>query len=156
MRPLDLRCIMATGSVRPIEVLLVEDDENDVRIAREGLEDAKLLNRLTVIGDGSEVLAYLRGEGEHAGAPRPDLILLDLNLPGRDGRHVLADIKSDPDLHQIPVVVLTGSAAEEDVVRSYDHHANAYVTKPVDLQTFADVVRRIDEFFISVVRLPSI
>jgi CheY-like chemotaxis protein len=146
---------MATGPVRPIEVLLVEDDEHDVLIAREGLEDAKVLNRLTVIGDGSEVLAYLRGEGEHAGAPRPDLILLDLNLPGRDGRQVRADVKSDPDLRRIPVVVLTGSAAEEDVVRSYDLHANAYVTKPVDLRTFVEVVRRIDDFFISVVRLPS-
>jgi CheY-like chemotaxis protein len=146
---------MATGTPRPIEVLLIEDDVDDVRLAREGLDDAKFLNRLTVIGDGSEVLAYLRGEGEHAGAGRPDLILLDLNLPGRDGREVLADLKSDPDLRRIPVVVLTGSAAEEDVLRSYDLHANAYVTKPVDLQTFVDVVRRIDNFFISVVRLPS-
>jgi CheY-like chemotaxis protein len=146
---------MATGPARPIEVLLVEDDENDVLIAREALADAKVLNRLTVIGDGAEVLAYLRGEGEHAGAARPDLILLDLNLPGRDGRRVLADVKSDPDLRRIPVVVLTASAAEEDVLRSYDLHANAYVTKPVDFERFVEVIRQIDEFFISVVRLPA-
>ena len=145
---------MSGYAVRPIEVLLVEDDEADVRLTREGLEAGKVLNRLTVLSDGTEVIAYLRGEGGHAGAPRPDLVFLDLDLPGRDGRHVLADIKGDPELRRIPVVVLTASKAEEDVVRSYDLHANAYVTKPVDFQSFVKVIRKIDEFFISVVRLP--
>jgi two-component system, chemotaxis family, response regulator Rcp1 len=141
-------------TARPVEVLLVEDDEGDVRLAREGLAAGKVLNRVTVLGDGSEVIAFLRGEGEHAGAPRPDLILLDLNLPGRDGRLVLADIKGDPELRRIPVVVLTASKADEDVVRSYDLHANAYVTKPVGLDTLVEVVRKIDAFYLSVVRLP--
>jgi two-component system, chemotaxis family, response regulator Rcp1 len=141
-------------TARPVEVLLVEDDEGDVRLAREGLAAGKVLNRVTVLGDGSEVIAFLRGEGEHAGAPRPDLILLDLNLPGRDGRLVLAEIKGDPELRRIPVVVLTASKADEDVVRSYDLHANAYVTKPVGLDTLVEVVRKIDAFYLSVVRLP--
>jgi CheY-like chemotaxis protein len=145
---------MSTYAVRPIEVLLVEDDEEDVRLTREGFEAGKVLNRLTVLSDGTEVMAYLRGEGEHDGAARPDLVLLDLNLPGRDGRQVLADIKADPELRRIPVVVLTASNVDEDVVRSYDLHANAYVTKPVDFQSFVKVIRKIDEFFISVVRLP--
>ena len=145
---------MSDETFRPIEVLLVEDDEADARIARECLAAAKVLNRVTVLGNGSEVIAYLRGEGEHAGAPRPDLILLDLNLPGRDGRLVLADIKGDPELRRIPVVVLTASTADEDVLRSYDLHANAYVTKPVGFDTFVEVVRKIDAFFLSVVRLP--
>jgi len=145
---------MSEETVRPIEVLLVEDDEGDVRLASEGLAAGKVLNRVTVLRDGSDVIAYLRGEGEHAGAPRPDLILLDLNLPGRDGRLVLADIKRDPELRRIPVVVLTASKADEDVLRSYDLHANAYVTKPVGFDTFVEVVQKIDAFFLSVVRLP--
>ena len=145
---------MSQDTVRPIEVLLVEDDEGDVLIAREALAAGKVLNCVTVLRDGADVLAYLRGEGEHAGAPRPDLILLDLNLPGRDGRQVLADIKGDPELRRIPVVVLTASNADEDVIRSYDLHANAYVTKPVGFDTFIEVVRKIDAFFLSVVRLP--
>ena len=145
---------MSEETVRPVEVLLVEDDEGDVLIAREGLAAGKVLNRVTVVGDGAEVLAYLRGEGEHAGAPRPDLILLDLNLPGRDGRLVLADIKGDPELRRIPVVVLTASEADEDVLRSYDLHANAYVTKPISFDTFVEIVHKIDAFFLSVVRLP--
>ena len=145
---------MSDEIIRPIEVLLVEDDEADARIAREGLAAGKVLNRVTVLGDGSEAIAYLRREGEHAGAPRPDLILLDLNLPGRDGRQVLAEIKDDPELRRIPVVVLTASQADEDVIRSYDLHANAYVTKPVGFDTFVEIVRKIDAFFLSVVRLP--
>jgi len=145
---------MSDETFRPIEVLVVEDDEADARIARECLAAAKVLNRVTVLGNGSEVAAYLRGEGEHAGARRPDLILLDLNLPRRDGRLVLADIKGDPELRRIPVVVLTASTADEDVLRSYDLHANAYVTKPVGFDTFVEVVRKIDAFFLSVVRLP--
>ena len=145
---------MSQDAVRPIEVLLVEDDEGDALIAREGLAAGKILNHVTVLSNGAEVLAYLRGEGEHAESPRPDLILLDLNLPGRDGRQVLADIKADPELRRIPVVVLTASEADEDVIRSYDLHANAYVTKPVGFDTFIEVVRKIDAFFLSVVRLP--
>jgi CheY-like chemotaxis protein len=146
---------MLAEAVRPIEVLLVEDDEGDVLMTREALEEGKVLNRLNVVGDGVEALDYLRRLGRHATAARPDLILLDLNLPKRDGRQVLADIKTDPQLRRIPVVVLTTSEAEEDVVRSYDLHANAYVSKPVDFDCFVKVVQQIDEFFISVVRLPG-
>ncbi|HET9610757.1 MAG TPA: response regulator [Acidimicrobiales bacterium] len=146
---------MLGDDVRPIEVLLVEDDEGDVLITREALAEGKVLNRLNVASDGVEALAYLRREGRYADATRPDLILLDLNLPRRDGRQVLADVKGDTDLRRIPVVVLTTSEAEEDVLRSYDLHANAYVTKPVDFDRFVEVVRQIDDFFISVVRLPS-
>jgi two-component system response regulator len=146
---------MLAETVRPIDVLLVEDDEGDVLMTREALAEGKVLNRLNVVGDGVEALDYLRRGGRHASAVRPDLILLDLNLPKRDGRQVLAEIKSDPDLRRIPVVVLTTSEAEEDVLRSYDLHANAYVTKPVDFDRFVQVIQQIDEFFISVVRLPS-
>jgi CheY-like chemotaxis protein len=137
-----------------IEVLLVEDDAGDVVMTREALDEGKVLNRLHVVGDGVEALEFLRREGEFADAPRPDLILLDLNLPRRDGRQVLAEVKSDPELRRIPVVVLTTSEAEEDILRSYDLHANAYVTKPVDFNRFVEVIQQIDEFFISVVRLP--
>jgi CheY-like chemotaxis protein len=140
---------------RPIEVLLVEDDEGDVLMTREALAEGKVLNRLHVVGDGVEALAFVRQEGSHADARRPDLILLDLNLPKKDGRQVLEEIKSDPDLRRIPVVVLTTSEAEEDVLRSYELYANAYVTKPVDFDRFVEVIRQIDDFFISVVRLPT-
>jgi CheY-like chemotaxis protein len=146
---------MLAEAVRPIEVLLVEDDEGDVLMTREALEEGKVLNRLNVVGDGVEAIDYLRGTAGHAGRTRPDLILLDLNLPKRDGRQVLAEVKSDPDLRRIPIVVLTTSEAEEDVLRSYDLHANAYVTKPVNFDRFVEVIRQIDEFFISVVRLPG-
>jgi CheY-like chemotaxis protein len=145
---------MPVRPARPIEVLLVDDDEDDVLMMREALRTAKSSTRLEVLGDGFEVIPYLRGEGDHAGANRPDLILLDLNLPGRSGNQVLADIKGDPDLRRIPVVVLTVSGAEEDVLLSYDLHANAYVTKPLDLRGFMEAIRKIDEFFITVVRLP--
>jgi CheY-like chemotaxis protein len=138
----------------PIEVLLVEDDPGDVLMTREAFIEHKLRNRLTVVSDGAEALDYLRREGAFAEAPRPDLILLDLNLPRRDGREVLAEIKKDPDLQRIPVVVLTTSQAESDVLRSYQLHANAYVAKPVDFDSFIAVVRQIDEFFVSVVKLP--
>jgi CheY-like chemotaxis protein len=137
-----------------IEVLLVEDDAGDVVMTREALEEGKVLNRLHVVGDGVEAIEFLRREGQYADAPRPDLILLDLNLPRRDGRQVLAEVKGDPDLRRIPIVVLTTSEAEEDILRSYDLHANAYVTKPVDFDRFVAVIQQIDEFFISVVRLP--
>jgi CheY-like chemotaxis protein len=138
----------------PIEVLLVEDDPGDVLMTREALADSKLLNTLHVVDNGEEAIAFLRRENSHADAPRPDLILLDLNLPRVDGREVLSIVKNDPALRQIPVVILTTSDAEEDVLRSYDLHANAYVTKPVDFEAFVDVIRQIDDFFLSVVRLP--
>jgi CheY-like chemotaxis protein len=141
-------------SVMPIEVLLVEDDPGDVLMTREAFEEHKVRNRLTVVSDGVEALAYLRRQGRYADAVRPDLVLLDLNLPKRDGREVLAESKSDESLRQIPVVVLTTSQAEDDVLHSYRLHANAYVTKPVDFEQFIAVVRRIDDFFVSVVKLP--
>jgi CheY-like chemotaxis protein len=140
---------------RQIEVLLVEDDPGDVLMTREAFEDYKLTNQLHVVQDGADAMAFLRREGEYADAPRPDLVLLDLNLPRMDGREVLQAIKSNPEFASIPVVVLTTSEAEEDVLRSYSLHANAYVTKPVDFERFIDVVRQIDDFFVTVVRLPS-
>ena len=138
----------------PIEVLLVEDDPGDVLMTQEAFEEHKLRNRLTVVSDGAEALAYLRQEGKYETAVLPDLILLDLNLPRRDGREVLEEIKRDEKLRRIPVVVLTTSQADEDILRSYQLHANAYVTKPVDFDRFIAVVRQIDEFFVSVVKLP--
>jgi CheY-like chemotaxis protein len=141
-------------TVAPIEVLLVEDDPGDILMTREAFEEHKVHNRLTVVSDGVEALAYLRREGSYAEAVRPDLVLLDLNLPRRDGREVLAEIKKDKDLHHIPVVVLTTSQADEDILCSYQLHANAYVTKPVDFDRFISVVRQIDDFFVTVVKLP--
>jgi CheY-like chemotaxis protein len=138
-----------------IDVLLVEDDPGDVLMTREALADNKVTNRLSVVSDGVAAMEYLRREGEYADAAPPDLVLLDLNLPKMDGREVLAAMKSDDGLCRIPVVVLTTSDAEEDVLRSYSLHANAYVTKPVDFARFIEVVRKIDDFFVSVVRLPS-
>jgi CheY-like chemotaxis protein len=138
----------------PIDVLLVEDDPGDVLMTREAFEENKVANRLAVVSDGAAAMQYLRREGEYADAPVPDLVLLDLNLPRMDGREVLAAMKSDESLRSIPVVVLTTSEAEEDVLRSYSLHANAYVTKPVDFSRFIEVVRQIDDFFVSVVRLP--
>jgi len=140
---------------RAIDVLLVEDDPGDVLMTREAFEDYKVANNLYVVNDGVTAMEFLRKEGEHADAPTPDLVLLDLNLPRMDGREVLAALKEDPDLRRIPVVVLTTSEAEEDVLRSYSLHANAYVTKPVDFNRFIEVVRQIDEFFVTVVRLPK-
>jgi len=145
----------AEQAERQIEVLLVEDDPGDVLMTREAFADYKLRNQLHVVDDGVQALEFLRQEGDFAEAPRPDIVLLDLNLPRMDGREVLAAIKSDPELASIPVVVLTTSEAEEDVVRSYSLHANAYVTKPVDFERFIDVVRQIDDFFVTVVRLPG-
>ena len=139
---------------RQIEVLLVEDDPGDVMMTREAFQDYKLHNELHVVSDGAEAMAFLRHEGEYAGRPRPDLVLLDLNLPRMDGRQVLEAIKSDPELASIPVVVLTTSENEDDVLRSYSLHANAYVTKPVDFARFIEVIRQIDDFFVTVVRLP--
>ncbi len=143
-----------TSAGRAIEILLVEDDPGDELITREAFEHNKLKNNLHVAHDGEEGLDFLYQRGPYEGAPRPDLILLDLNLPKYDGRQLLEKVKSDPDLSRIPVVVLTTSTAEEDILRSYELHANAYVTKPVDLDQFINAVRQIDEFFIQVVRLP--
>jgi CheY-like chemotaxis protein len=138
-----------------IEVLLVEDDPGDVLLTKEAFADNKVRNNLNIVSDGEEATAYLRRQGVYADAPRPDLILLDLNLPRKDGREVLRDIKADPDLRTIPVVVLTTSEADEDILNSYALNANAYVTKPVDFDSFIRIVRQIDDFFVTVVKLPG-
>jgi two-component system, chemotaxis family, response regulator Rcp1 len=138
----------------PVEILMVEDNPGDVRLTKEALKEGKVYNNLHWAKDGVEALEFLRREGEHANAPRPDIILLDLNLPKKDGREVLSVIKSDDQLKHIPVVVLTTSKAEEDVLRSYELHANCYVTKPVDLDKFIVVVQSIDRFWLTVVTLP--
>jgi two-component system, chemotaxis family, response regulator Rcp1 len=139
---------------RPIEVLLVEDNPGDVRLTREALKEGKVRNNLYVVSDGTEALSFLRREGDHAGAVRPDLILLDLNLPRMDGRQVLEEIKGDPELRMIPVVILTSSQAEQDILKAYDLHANCYVTKPVDLDQFITVVQSIESFWFTIVKLP--
>jgi CheY-like chemotaxis protein len=144
----------AAASGKPIEILLVEDDPGDVRLTVEALKDAKVLNRLSVASDGVEAMAFLRREGRHANVPVPDLILLDLNLPRKDGRAVLAEIKTSPGLRRIPVVVLTTSHDERDILQAYDTHANCYITKPVDLKQFLSVVKAIDDFWLTVVKLP--
>jgi CheY-like chemotaxis protein len=144
----------AADPIQPIDILLVEDDEGDALMTREAFEHYKIRNRLHVVKDGDEALDYLRRKGQYADAARPGLILLDLNLPRRDGRAVLAELKADPDLRVIPVVVLTTSDAEEDILRTYSLHANAYVQKPVDFDRFIEVIRQIDAFFVTVVRLP--
>ena len=139
---------------KPIEIFLVEDNPGDVRLTQEAFKEGKVRNNLSVVEDGLEALAFLRREGKYAGAPRPDLILLDLNLPRKDGRLVLADIKEDPKLRSIPVVILTTSKAEEDIVRTYNLHANCFITKPVDLDQFIRVVRCIEDFWLTIVKLP--
>lgn len=144
----------AQASGKPIEILLVEDNPGDVRLTREALKDGKVLNRLNVVTDGVEAMEYLRRKGQYAAAPRPDVILLDLNLPRKDGREVLAELKTDPDLKRIPVVVLTTSDAEKDVLRAYDLHANCYITKPMDLMQFTTVVRAAEDFWLTIVKLP--
>ncbi|UOZ06084.1 response regulator [Amycolatopsis sp. WQ 127309] len=143
-----------TQTPEPIDVLLVEDDPGDVLMTREAFEHYKIRNTLSVVSDGEQALQFLRREPPYEDAPRPGLILLDLNLPRRDGREVLAEVKASPELRSIPVVVLTTSEAEEDIARSYDLHANAYVTKPVDFDSFVEAVRQIDSFFVTVVKLP--
>ena len=138
----------------PVEILLVEDNPGDVRLTKEALREGKVYNNLHWAKDGVEALEFLRREGKHAAAPRPDIILLDLNLPKKDGREVLSSIKNDDRFKQIPVVILTTSEAEEDVLRSYELHANCYITKPVDLEKFIVVVQSIDRFWLTVVTLP--
>jgi CheY-like chemotaxis protein len=139
---------------RPVEILLVEDNPGDVDLTRETLQDSKLLNHMNVVGNGVEAMAYLRRQGKYAEATRPDLILLDLNLPKKDGREVLAEVKADDRLRRIPVVVLTTSSAEQDILQTYDLHANCYITKPVNLDQFSAVVRAIEEFWFTIVKLP--
>jgi len=139
---------------RPIEILMVEDNPGDIRLTVEALKEAKVRNNLHTVEDGVEALAFLRREGRYAEAPRPDLVLLDLNLPKMNGREVLAVIKEDPDLRRIPVVILTVSQAEQDIVKSYNLHANCYITKPVDLDQFLEVVKSIENFWLTVVMLP--
>jgi chemotaxis family two-component system response regulator Rcp1 len=138
----------------PIQILLVEDSPGDVRLTQEVLRDARIANDLHVVGDGEQAMAFLRQEGDYASHPRPDLVLLDLNLPRKDGREVLADLNSDPELKAIPVIVLTTSEAEQDILRSYRLAANAYITKPIDLNEFIAVVRSIETFWLTIVRLP--
>ena len=146
---------MIPADIEPIQILLVEDSPGDVALTTEALRDARIANELHVVTDGESAMEFLRRQGEYADAPRPDLVLLDLNLPRKDGREVLAEIKWDDDLRRIPVVVLTTSTADADILRSYDLHANCYISKPVDFPQFLDVVRSIEGFWLSIVRLPK-
>jgi two-component system, chemotaxis family, response regulator Rcp1 len=147
---------MRNNSVRPVEVLLVEDNPGDVRLTREAMREGKVLNRLSVAADGEEALAFLHQEGAHANAPRPDIILLDLNLPQKNGREVLSEIKADEWLRSIPVIVLTTSGAEKDISICYFLHANCYIVKPVDLERFLDVVKSIGDFWFTTATLPGV
>jgi CheY-like chemotaxis protein len=140
---------------KPIDILLVEDSKGDIGLIEEIFEDAKSVNILHIAEDGEEAIAFLRAENQFSGAPRPDIILLDLNLPKKDGREVLEEVKGDDELKNIPVVVLTTSRAEDDIMRSYNLHANAYITKPVDFDQFLNVVRSIENFWLEIVKLPS-
>lgn len=142
-------------SERPVDILLVEDNPGDVRLTREAFAEAQIRNDLRVVTRGTEALDYLRGRGDHEGVPRPDIVLLDLNLPGMDGIEVLEEIKADSELRIIPVIVLTSSRAEEDVMKSYTKHANAYLTKPVDGGEFVEMARSIGDFWIRMVALPA-
>jgi len=142
------------GEGAPIEILLAEDNPGDVKLTQKALEKGKIQNTLHVVNDGVEAMAFLREEGEYADAPRPDLILLDLNMPRMGGREVLEALDEEPSLGRIPVVILTSSEAEQDIVDSYDRHANAYLTKPVNFEGFVDIVRRIEEFWLTVVKQP--
>lgn len=142
------------GECRPIEILMVEDNPGDVRLTLEALKEGKVRNNMHTVSDGEEALAFLRRQGAYAQAPRPDLILLDLNLPKKTGQEVLAEIKEDPDLRRIPVVILTVSEAETDILKTYNLHANCYITKPVDLERFIEVVKSIEDFWLTVVMLP--
>ena len=145
---------MSNGIGRPVEILLVEDNPGDVRLTEEALKEGKVLNNIHLANDGVEAVSFLQQEGKYTDAVRPDLILLDLNLPKKDGREVLMEIKKDEALRRIPVVVLTTSRAEEDIIRTYDYHANCYITKPVDFDQFIKVIKSIEDFWLSVVKLP--
>jgi CheY-like chemotaxis protein len=148
---------MQTGwqAMMAVEILLVEDNPGDVRLTREAMKEARVSTRMHVVPDGAEAMAFLRGEGRYAGKPRPDLILLDLNVPRKNGLEVLAEIKGDDRLKRIPVVVLSSSQAETDILESYNHHANCYIAKPADLDRFLEVVRAIETFWLSIVKLPK-
>lgn len=141
-------------SGRPVDILLVEDNPGDVRLTQEALKEGKVLNNLHIARDGVEAMAFLRRQDKYADAVRPDLILLDLNLPKKDGREVLAEIKTDEGLKRIPVVILTTSEADEDILKTYDYHANCYITKPMDLNQLINVVKSIEDFWLSLVKLP--
>ena len=143
------------NGTKVVEILLIEDNVGDARLAKEALQDAKVRNNLSWVSDGVEAMAFLRRQGSYVGAPRPDLILLDLNLPRKDGREVLSEIKSDETLKRIPVVILTTSQAEEDILRAYHLNANCYISKPVDLDQFMKVVKTIEDFWLTIVKLPS-
>ena len=147
--------MQTSKNVRPVQILLVEDNPGDVGLTLEALKEATVLNKLTVVKDGIEALSLLRRQGQHAHAARPDLILLDLNLPKKDGREVLAEIKADDNLKRIPVIILTTSQNEQDVVKSYNLHANCYITKPLDLDQFIKVVKSIEDFWLGIVVLPK-
>jgi CheY-like chemotaxis protein len=138
-----------------VDILLVEDNEGDARLAMEAMRDSKIRNNMHHISDGEEAIAFLRKEGKYSKVPRPDLILLDLNLPKKDGRQVLAEIKNDDELKRIPVVILTVSSAEEDILKTYNLHANCYITKPIDLSQFMKVVRSVEDFWLTIVKLPN-
>jgi CheY-like chemotaxis protein len=142
------------NEVRPVDILLVEDNPGDVRLTKEALRDAKVLNEIFIARDGVEAMEILRRKGKFSKVPLPDLILLDLNLPKKDGREVLAEIKEDPILKHIPVVILTTSKADEDIIKTYNLHANAYITKPVDLNRFAEIIHVLNEFWFTIVKLP--
>jgi CheY-like chemotaxis protein len=146
---------MKNNFIKPVDILLVEDSPGDARLAIEALKDSKIKNHLDVVSDGEEAMKYLRKEGEYSGFPRPDLILLDLNLPKKDGRVVLKEIKENEELKRIPVVILTISKAEEDILKTYNLHANCYITKPLDLDQFIKVVKSIENFWLSIVVLPD-
>jgi two-component system, chemotaxis family, response regulator Rcp1 len=148
--------VTQSREAKPIEIMLIEDNPGDVRLTVELLQhECRVRNHLSVVGDGAEAMAFLRRQGRYAGAPRPDLILLDLNLPKKDGRELLSEIKNDPMLKRIPLVVLTTSRAEQDVIQAYEHHANCYIAKPIDLDQFVRVVKSIEDFWLTVVKLPE-
>ena len=145
---------MDNPSGKAIDILLVEDSPGDIRLAQEALKESKIRNKLFVVEDGVEAMAFLRRQGKHAEAPRPDLILLDLNLPRKSGREVLSEIKNDEELKRVPVVVLTVSRDEEDILKSYDNHANCYITKPLDFSQFMEITKSIEQFWLTIVMLP--
>jgi two-component system, chemotaxis family, response regulator Rcp1 len=145
---------MSSDSYKPVSILIVEDNSGDARLILEVLKDGKILNELHLVKNGIEAMKFLYNSGEYSTSPRPDLIILDLNIPLKDGREVLCEIKSDPNLKKIPVIVMTTSQAEEDILKSYDLHANCYITKPIDLDQFIKVIKSIEEFWFTIVKLP--